>query len=215
MVRKGSPVRVRKRAFPRALPDLVDRLERVVRAHILQSLPEGAAPDLDHASLASLLIEYRTWRGRFVRPLPRNVYLHLSTALDADGFVTRSGDVLFVAVTGTDAYLLDIRKHEKDGDNWAAQAVFAILVRNWPRSGLVRPFEGLGVSQRHRDDARRELHAASTTSLMEIDGKVYAPGGVGQTTAGTPIGATQAANEFTWALRSCPPGLLRASCDDE
>lgn len=238
------------------MSDIVDRLERVVRRHVLRSLPAADQAAHESDSLASLLIDYRTWRARFVRPVPRAIrrapslaghprvgayrsaldaiehkivtgidltphlsrrvarlgrdllladwgvhHLHLSTSLDPDGFVSRTGDVLFVAFTATDAYLLDIRKHERDGDNWAAEEVFATLVRNWPESGLVHQAEGvLGLSQKYTDEERRELRSAGIAQVMEIDGKVYLPGGLGMTTAGTPIQATRAANAFMWDL---------------
>jgi hypothetical protein len=237
--------------------DLLDRLERVVRRHILDAVPVVARQEMEPKTLSSLFIEYRIWRGRFVAPGPRQVHrapelvrhpkasthraaldaiehatrngddltphlsravrrlgrdllladwgihhLHLSTSLDPDGFVSRTGDVLFAAFTATDAYWLDIRKHEKDGDNWAAEEVFAILVRNWPGSGLVHRFEGdTGLSQKYSDEDRRELRKAGVMNLMEVDSKVYVPGGVGLTTAGTPIEATRAANAFMWELQ--------------
>lgn len=237
--------------------DLVDRLERLVRRHILAALPDDGRPELAAASLSDLLIAYRSWRNRFVRPVPREVHrspelanhvnaalhcqaidaieqkltagqdvtphlsravhrlgrdplladwgihhLHLSTTLDPDGFAERTGDVLLVACTQTAAYLLDVRTHERDGDNWAAESIFAILVRNWPRSGLVQPLKSVtGLAQHYTDAERRTLRQAGVANLLEIDGRVYVPGRFGQTTAGTPIEATRATNAFMWELR--------------
>lgn len=57
----------------------MDRLKRVIRRHVLGALP-GTYPTPD-ASTANLLIDYKVWRGRFVRPTPRRI--HVSTEMAA------------------------------------------------------------------------------------------------------------------------------------
>jgi hypothetical protein len=57
------------------MADIVDRLERVIRRHVLSSVPPDAVASLESLSLANLLIEYRVWRHRFVAPVPRNVLI--------------------------------------------------------------------------------------------------------------------------------------------
>jgi hypothetical protein len=139
-------------------------------------------------------------------------HLHLSTELGAEGFVERTGDVLFAAFSEKDAYLLGIYEHPRHA-NWAAESIFAILVRNWPDSGLVHELRWLtGLSQKFSDGDRLALRNAGVASFMEVDGKVYAPGGLGITTAGTPTAATRAADAVMWELgrwRDDPHGLLR------
>lgn len=264
MARTSDAGKVERRSV---VPDIVDRLERVIRRHVLDSLPKADRAKLASELLPSLLIEYRVWRRRFVAPVPRQIHrsrelarspeatehhtvlaaiegalrdgrditphlsrrvcriardrlladwgihhLHLSTTLCPDGFVERTGDVLFAAFTDSDAYLLGVFAHPKHA-NWAAEDIFAVLVRNWPNSGLVHQARGvIAVSSKPTDDDRRALRNAGVASIMEIDGKVYVPGGIGMTTAGTPIEATRAANAFMWELRAWrddPHGRLR------
>lgn len=58
---------------PTSSPDIVDRLERITREHILGSIPAGQAADLKKAPLHKLLITYGNWRSRFPAPVPRTV----------------------------------------------------------------------------------------------------------------------------------------------
>lgn len=235
--------------------DIVDRLERVIRRHILDAIPSADRAKLRSAALDDLLIEYCVWRGRFVAPLPRHVHrspelmadakatehrtaletiqtalrrgadinpylsrglkrigrdrlladwgihhLHLSTTLEPDGFVKRTGDVLFAAVTDSDAFLLGIYDHPRHA-NWAAEEIFAVLVRNWPDSGLVIQMQGVvRLTKAPSDEERRQLRNAGVASIMQIEGKVYVPAQIGMTTAGTPMAATRGAHALMRAL---------------
>jgi hypothetical protein len=52
---------------------IVDRLERIICRHVLDSMPPSAQTHLQGKRVADLLIEYGTWRDRFVAPVPRTV----------------------------------------------------------------------------------------------------------------------------------------------
>jgi hypothetical protein len=64
-------------------PDIVDRLERVTRKHILGAMPSGQAAELAKEPLIKLLQIYANWRGRFPVPVPRSVHVseELASAL--------------------------------------------------------------------------------------------------------------------------------------
>ncbi len=124
-------------------------------------------------------------------------HLHLSTTIESDGFVSRTGDLLFAAFTPDDAYLINIYPH----GSWALKEVLETTVRNWPEAGLlsrVHYVVGL-LTQEYTDEERWALRNAGTTGPLEIDGKVYMP--PGQTLDGTPIAVTRRANAVMWALR--------------
>jgi hypothetical protein len=55
------------------MTDIIKRLERRIRGHVLAAMPKEATflADLD---LGRLLIEYRIWRGQFIRPQRRAVF---------------------------------------------------------------------------------------------------------------------------------------------
>lgn len=259
------------------MADIVERLERKVRLHVLGAMPKEAAflTDLD---LANLLIEYRVWRGQFIRPQPREVFesrelrasdlreknqevldgligkleagedinaylsgsvqriprprrgqvvsrdqllsewaihhLHLSDVIAGDGFVERTDDVLFGVFKDDAAFLIGIYGHPGEA-NWAAQDIFATMVRNWPDRELVAQLRGVtGLSQQFEDEDRAKLRKGGVSGLMEVDGAVYSPfASLGQTTAGTPIEATMGMQSLMWALsdwRADFKGKLRA-----
>jgi hypothetical protein len=251
------------------MPDLMDRLERVAKRHVLKSVPTEGLTHLQDFGLADLLIEYKVLRGRFVAPIPRKVHtsrelrsshvaslhrpvldeiirkiehgidltphlsrrivhpyrtikpsepgrrsdrdlllgdwgihhLHLSLNFQTDGMTERSRDVLFAMFDGENAYLIGIFAHPNEA-NWAAEDIFAVMFRNWPDAGLVHQARGvIGLSQHHSDEDRLKLRNAGISNLMEIDGKVFMPGRLGQTTAGTPMQATREVNALMWQIR--------------
>jgi hypothetical protein len=232
--------------------DLVDRLERKLRKHLIASLPQALASD-GKRSLSDLLIDYRIWRGRFISPRPRTVHrardfavppkhvaglealedkmrrgelltphlsravksqgkdllladwdihhLHLSDELESDGYVKRDDEVLFAIFDDANAYLIGIHRHPKHA-NWAAEDIFANMIRNWPNAGLAHCAEWvIGLSQHPSDEERLRLRTAGVNALLEVDGKVYSPRGFGLTTAGTPMQATRQVNALMWQLR--------------
>jgi hypothetical protein len=59
--------------------------------------------------------------------------VHLTTNVEKDGFVERTGDLLFCAFTEEDAYLIGIYPH----GSWALRELVEILVREWPENAAV------------------------------------------------------------------------------
>jgi hypothetical protein len=111
-------------------------------------------------------------------------HLHLSTIVDADGFVKRTGDLLFAAFTADDAYLINIYPH----GNWGLREIVEIYVREWPNAGTIRPMHGITLAEHPTEKDALELRNAGVAGLLEIDGTVYMP--PSQTTAGTPLPVT-------------------------
>ncbi len=124
-------------------------------------------------------------------------HLHLSTTIAGDGFAERSDDLLFGHFADHDAYLIGIFPHGM----WATKEIARVCVRNWPSAEIFHEARGvLGLAQPDADDdSRLRLRQAGVTSFLEIDGKVFMP--QGQTTAGTPMHATQSSNQLMHALR--------------
>lgn len=65
-------------------------------------------------------------------------HLHISTQVEADGFVTRDGPLLFAAFRPDAAYLIDVMGH---GD-WVSDRLVQVLVDEWPDEGLVHEVKG-------------------------------------------------------------------------
>jgi hypothetical protein len=122
-------------------------------------------------------------------------HLHLSTRLEADGFVERTGDLLFASFRDSDAYFIDIYPHT---GSWALEDVVRTAVGNWPQAGLFSELNG-AAEQTFTDTERLKLRKAGVTSIVNIDGHSYMP--PGQTTAGTPVAATRASMALQMELR--------------
>jgi hypothetical protein len=119
-------------------------------------------------------------------------HLHLSTAIGGNGFVKRSGDLLFAAIDPDDAYLIGIYPHRTD---WARHEVAEILIRNWQGAGRFVCLSGLTmVHPDITDEERLQGRKGGVLMSIEVDGKVYMPPGI--TTARTSIDATQFAHEL-------------------
>jgi hypothetical protein len=104
--------------------------------------------------------------------------------------VRRSPHVLFVAFLPHNAYLVDLALHESAGANWAALAILAVIVREWPDSGALLPSKYMtGLSRANwSDEDRKELRAAGlATGAVEIDGRVWLAGLEGQGLTGVPM----------------------------
>lgn len=127
-------------------------------------------------------------------------HLHLSTEMGKNGFTKRTADVLFVVFRGSGAYLLGIFGHPQH-ENWAAEEIFAVMARNWPDAGLVHEANYVvGLSQEYSDEDRLELRRAGMNTALQIDGKVFSPGGIGMALDGTPLLAVQASQQVMWEL---------------
>lgn len=125
-------------------------------------------------------------------------HLHLSSTIGAEGrFVERGDDLLFGVFGGDTAYLIGIYPH----GSWALKELIEIVVANWSDAGIV--YEMVAISQispEYTDEERLQLRKAGVaTSMISVGGKVYIT--LGQTTAGTPSGATRAANDLMHRLR--------------
>lgn len=132
-------------------------------------------------------------------------HLHLGTTTDADGFVARTGDLLFAGFSDDAAYLLGIYPH----GSWALQELIEILVTDWPGTPLVAAsLTGLGLARRPSDAEHLQARNGGVAQLVEVNGTVYMPGG-GMTTAGTPVDVTMRRNAIMDALDRLRSNLPR------
>lgn len=123
-------------------------------------------------------------------------HLHVSKELGPDGFVVRSGPLLFVAFTATDAYVIDVMTHQ----DFHRRRILEVMVRTWPNAGLTMgSISGARLTKQHSEEEGKELREAGVSVLEEIDGRVVmARDSV--TTAGTSLQATRRTNDVMHKL---------------
>jgi hypothetical protein len=115
-------------------------------------------------------------------------HLHLGTALEADGFVSRTAPLLFARFDDENAYLIDIRPHGSWTDFDLLQAVHA----NWPqtlerfRIRGVHELASVPLNGVAANDQARHLRKGGLNAIMELGpGAFYAAIGGGYATDGT------------------------------
>lgn len=160
--------------------DLTPRLSRQVR--------EGYKPP-------------RTGRARYDQDRMLNDWgvhhLHLGDRGSPGTFSTRTGDVLYVAFTPTDAYAVGVFTHS----DWVNDAVLKIIAQDWPDRGIIFGASGgMRLANKPNEAERKALRAGNVTVLFEYRGRVFMPRW-GITTAGTASSATMTSNAVMHAIR--------------
>ena len=105
-------------------------------------------------------------------------HLHLGTSLEADGYVTRTGPLLFGYFDEDNFYLLNVMPH----GSWTKQDMLKTIHRNWPLSlerYRIKDPNVVGMEFNFTDDEVGKLRKASLNKAIEVEsGVVYiAPGG--------------------------------------
>lgn len=113
-------------------------------------------------------------------------HLHLGKKVESDGFIERSGPLLFVMVRDLKLYVVGVRPHQ---GAWTDESLLETVAANWPH--LLAPYEAKGihpsgepVSPKDRAALRK---AGVLTPTQLSNGKLYFPPGGGINTAGSNI----------------------------
>ena len=109
-------------------------------------------------------------------------HLHLGERKDSDGFMDRTGDLLFCRFDDEVAYFIGVYGHGA----WTKQDLVRILHRNWPDSIRNMRMPGILASQTPVSDADvKTLRKKNVNPPLEMDdGTVYAPLGGGVAMSG-------------------------------
>ena len=102
-------------------------------------------------------------------------HFHLGEAVTSDGFIQRTGDVLFAIFTPNDVYFLCIMRH----DNWSNIELVQIIHDNWPQ--LISNFkvEGEFAIKFDSQDIKELRKAGLNVGITMRDGTSYLPMGMG------------------------------------
>jgi hypothetical protein len=148
-------------------------------------LTKYLSKDVDNGFVLPRNQKKKRFRGRKDLDLLLNDWgvhhLHTNTAMGADGFVVRSGPLIFAVFKPTRAYLIDVMKH---GD-WTRDHVVRVMVETWPEEGLARELRGIIAPPNERTEKdRSDLRSVGISSFVNMNGRAYMPS-LGITTAGT------------------------------
>lgn len=121
-------------------------------------------------------------------------HAHLTTTPIAPGdeFSDRSSWLLFFIALPNELGLIDVRSHNEPGI-FQAFDLIETAIRTWP--GYFERYAMKGIVSLARPPATdatsiRQLRTGGVNTMVEVDGKVYIPPGLGMTTAATPLRTT-------------------------
>ncbi|MFF2499061.1 hypothetical protein [Peribacillus sp. NPDC058075] len=126
-------------------------------------------------------------------------HLHLGEKVESDGYIKRTGLVLFARFDKSNAYLIDVMDHH----SFTKQKMIKVIHRNWPDS--IENFRLKGVHKQNSkltDDNIASFRKSGVLSLIEVEpGVVYAPPGMGLTTAKTSVQIGTEVDFYTKRIR--------------
>lgn len=103
-------------------------------------------------------------------------HLHLGSALEADGFVVRTNELLFAIVHFKDLYCIGVGAH----GGWAQRRLLDVCDTRWPhllagcRVPLAGPPSSVWSEKKHKKARAKNVQVVSTLSTGEA---IFAPGG--------------------------------------
>lgn len=99
-------------------------------------------------------------------------HLHLSLTLESDGFVQRTGPLLFGVFHYDDAYLIDVYPH----GSWVEEEIIHTVVREWPDAGIVYEVKGVLPDRTPLTPTERgKLRSVALNTALTVGDKVYWP----------------------------------------
>lgn len=108
-----------------------------------------------------------------------NIYhFHLGTVIEADGFINRTGPLLYALVDKSNIYFIEILNHGQ----WTNQNLLNIIHQNWPNTidnFRIKDPNVVGLEHNPTDEEINALRRANINVLIEVQpGVIYTgPGG--------------------------------------
>lgn len=126
-------------------------------------------------------------------------HLHLGDITRRDGFIERTGPLLYVRFDDKKAYFINVFSH----DDWANQDVIKIIHENWPESISKFILRGVtSVEKNFSNEEYRSLRNAGVSLLISIEpGVIYALLGGGYATSGTSLEVITTCDRIRKSLR--------------
>jgi hypothetical protein len=134
-------------------------------------------------------------------------HVHLGTTVDSDGFVVRTGPVLFARFDNVNAYLIDVLPH----GSWSLQRLVKELHDNWPDSIKYFRLNGvLGLAMSVSDKDVATLRKGNVNTMVDLGGGiVYALIGGGYSTSGLSTEVVIQSDRYARRLRQMQQAIVQ------
>ncbi|WP_437914781.1 hypothetical protein WME73_04005 [Sorangium sp. So ce302] len=198
-----------KRRYIPARPRKVARSREFNKLLLSSDHQAGVTAIIEDAVAGRTLLPYfsRTWMNLELHDILFNdwrvCHMHLGgRTIEIDGFVKRTGPVLFVFVTSDTIYLIDVMEHGSGHPTTFAKGrILQILHDNWPKLIEHGKLPGVSDLSVNDDESRRVLSRRRNKSHFALgaevdDGTVYGIVGDGYMSSGRNMLAVNMANLF-------------------
>lgn len=115
-------------------------------------------------------------------------HFHLGVNIGSDGFIKRTGPVLFAVVTDAAFYMIDIKPHGA----WSDKDLLQKIYDNWPNLIASWKVDGQPKVNLNSNEVDKFRKNNANTIVQLNDGSSFSGPGLGLTTAGIPCEATNA-----------------------
>jgi hypothetical protein len=131
-------------------------------------------------------------------------HLHLGMTIQPNGFVERTGPVLFARVTNDSIFLIDVMVHGRGHQPWIKKKLIEIIHTNWPDSIEHLKLKGIhSVEFNPSDENIGELREGNVNVILQMaDGTIYPPLGGGFMTSGVSAEAVHTSNYYVHLIRN-------------
>lgn len=145
-------------------------------------------------------------------------HFHLGESVESDGFIKRTGPVLFAYVTDDTFYMIGIKNH----GTWSDKNLIQTIYDNWPN--LLQKWKIDGQPVENLDSVEiGKLRKCHVNTLVQLkDGSSFIGPGRGITTAGSPLEATMIYNNilrdlylFVDGIKNNPTSFLKEKYSEE
>jgi len=127
-------------------------------------------------------------------------HFHLGTTMRSDGFVERTGSLLFATLDNDYFYEIAIMDHK---DHWTEKELLETINANWPELTRIHMLHAISTRSNFSNDAIKKFRANGIQTLVSLtDGKVLIPAGGGYSTDGTPMDVIQNSDCMMIRLRN-------------
>ncbi|WP_105621464.1 hypothetical protein [Cronobacter malonaticus] len=142
-----------------------------------------------------------------------HLHLPLNPVAPGNKYSDRSEWVLFLKVYNDAVFFIDIKHHDKDVEPnlFSQQDLVMTFIRNWPKEAEVYQMKnvlGLANNKAITDADVAKMRNSGINMPFQMDGKVYAPIGMGMTTAVTATRVSIFSNKISFYAKEIEKVLM-------
>ncbi len=106
-------------------------------------------------------------------------HLHISSVVEANGFVKRDDHLLLVSFKPDAAYLIDVMAHRDMTDHkWVRHHLLEVLASEWPHEGVIYEMQTPAAPNQLTETQRANLRGNHYNTAFSFGGRTFVPRGL-------------------------------------